>query len=72
MGTLVINVPEKKTALVKRLLKELGVTIDKKATLNRNRSHIPNALTAKTIKDAHKGIDVEGPITDLRAFMDSL
>lgn len=72
METLVINVPEKKSALVKQLLKELGVTIDKKATLNRTKSHVPNALTVKTIEDAHNGIGIEGPITDLRAFMDSL
>jgi len=33
---------------------------------------IPNALTRQTIKDARKGIGILGPITDLKAFMDSL
>jgi hypothetical protein len=72
METLVINIPDKKSALVKQLLRELGVTIDKKATVNCTKSHIPNALTAKTIEDARNGIGLEGPITDLKAFMDSL
>lgn len=72
METLVINVPEKKSALVKKLLKELGVTIDKKSAIKNSKPHIPNALTAKTIEDAHNGIGLGGPITDLKAFMDSL
>ena len=53
--------------MVKQLLKELGVTIDKKAIVK-----IPNALTAKTIEDARNGIGIEGPIADIKAFMDSL
>jgi hypothetical protein len=72
METLVINIPEKKSALVKQLLKELGVTIDKKAIIKSTKPHVPNALTAKTIEDARNGIGIEGPITDIKAFMDSL
>ena len=69
METLVINIPEKKSALVKKLLKELGVTIDEKKS---KKAKIPNALTAKTIDDAHKGIGLNGPITDIDDFMKSL
>jgi len=47
METLTINIPDKKSALVKKLLKELGVTIDTKV----KRIKTPNALTAKTIGD---------------------
>ena len=47
METLVINIPEQKTALVKKLLKELGVTFQVKS----KKSKIPNALTAKTIEE---------------------
>jgi hypothetical protein len=65
-------VPEKKSALVKQLLRELGVTIDKKASASCSKPHIPNALTAKTIEDALNGIGIGKPITNLKAFMDSL
>ena len=33
---------------------------------------IPNALTLKTIEDAHNGIGVGQPITDIAAYLDSL
>jgi hypothetical protein len=69
METLIINIPDKKSALVKKLLKELGVTINKSST---HKAHIPNALTAKTIDDAHKGIGIEGPITNIEDFVRSL
>jgi hypothetical protein len=65
METLLINIPEKKSALVKQLLKELGVTITKA-------TDVPNPLTAKTIEDAHKGIGLSEPIKDVKAFMKSL
>ena len=72
METLVINIPEKKSALVKQLLKELGVTIDKKAIVKSTKPHIPNALTAKTIEDARNGIGVGKPITNIKEYLDSL
>ncbi|HVW16535.1 MAG TPA: hypothetical protein VHB54_22075 [Mucilaginibacter sp.] len=73
METLVIKVPEKKSAFVKQLLKELGVTIDTKAsTKSRKTTHAPNPLTAKTIEDAHKGIGLDKPIEDINTFMKSL
>jgi hypothetical protein len=72
METLVINIPEKKSALVKQLLKELGVTIDKKAIVKSTKPHIPNALTAKTIEDARKGIGVGKPITNIKDYVNSL
>jgi len=74
METLVINIPEKKRALVKQLLKELGVTIDKKAIVKstKPKPHVPNALTAKTIEDARKGIGVGKPITNIKDYLNSL
>jgi hypothetical protein len=70
METLIINIPDKKSALVKKLLKELGVTIktDKKNKIG----NIPNALTIKTIDDAHNGIGLEKPITNIDDFLKSL
>ncbi|HZY36534.1 MAG TPA: hypothetical protein VFE53_07795 [Mucilaginibacter sp.] len=66
METLVIKVPEKKSALVKQLLKELGVTFEEKASKSTN---TPNALTKKTIEDVHKGIGLEEPIVDVKDFI---
>jgi len=66
METLIINIPDKKSALVKQLLKELGVTI-KSA-----KSAVPNALTIKTIEDAHKGIGLGEPIKNISDFIKSL
>ncbi|HEX3384757.1 MAG TPA: hypothetical protein VHS53_06205 [Mucilaginibacter sp.] len=73
METLVINIPEKKSALVKQLLKELGVTIDAKATVKSAKTtKPPNPLTAQTIDDAHNGVGLSEPIKDINAFMKSL
>ena len=69
METIVINVPDKKSAFVKKLLKELGVTIEVKKS---KRANTPNTLTAKTIEDAHKGIGLGGPITDIDDFIKSI
>jgi ABC-type uncharacterized transport system involved in gliding motility auxiliary subunit len=73
METLVINIPDKKSDLVKQLLKELGVTINP-ATVDKNvkSKNIPNPLTAKTIEDAHNGIGLEKPIKNIKEFMKSL
>ena len=70
METLIINIPEKKSALVKQLLKELGVTI-KKAEISKS-SKKPNALTAKTIDNAHKGSGLDKPIENVEDFIKSL
>lgn len=72
METLVINIPEKKSALVKQLLKELGVTIDTKAVVKIPKSKIPNSLTAKTIENARKGIGLGKPIEDISDFINSI
>ncbi|WP_159440683.1 hypothetical protein [Mucilaginibacter sp. OK098] len=58
--------------MVKQLLKELGVTIDKKAIGKSTKPHVPNALTAKTIEDARKGIGVGKPITNIKDYLNSL
>jgi hypothetical protein len=68
METFIIKVPEKKSKLVKQLLKELGVTVDARD----KKSKIPNALTAKTIEDAHNGIGLGKPIKDINIFVKSL
>lgn len=70
METLTINIPEKKSALVKQLLKELGVTID--STSAAKKSKTPNALTRQTIEDAREGKGLSGPITDISAFVKSI
>jgi hypothetical protein len=70
METLVINIPNKKSALVKQLLKELGVTIDTDAVVEHRK--IPNELTVRAIEDAHNGIDLDGPIKDIKSFVKSL
>lgn len=70
METLVINIPKKKIALVKQLLKELGVVIE--SSSSKKSIKVPNALTAKTIEDAHNGIGIGEPILDVKTFVDSL
>jgi translation initiation factor 2 beta subunit (eIF-2beta)/eIF-5 len=69
METLIIDIPENKSSLVKSLLKELGVTIHKKSA---KKVGIPNEITRKTIEDAHKGIGVGEPIKDIKSFLGSL
>ena len=65
MERLVINIPARKSAFVKKLLKELGVTIE-------TGGKTPNSLTAKTIQDAHSGIGLNGSITDIKDFFKSI
>jgi len=72
METLVINAPDKKSALVKQLLKELGVTIDTNAVIKTAKASNPNKVTAKTIEDAHKGIGLGKPINNIDDFVRSL
>lgn len=69
METLIIEIPDSKSALIKSLLKELGVTIHKRSA---KKAKEPNALTVKTIDDAHRGIGVGEPITDIKSFLNSL
>lgn len=69
METLIIDIPENKSSLVKSLLKELGVTIHRKTA---KKVRIPNELTRKTIEDARKGIGVGEPIKDIKSFLGSL
>lgn len=70
METLSITIPDNKSALVKQLLNELGVTINTKSTNKPDKT--PNSLTLKTIEDAHNGIGIGKPIEDVRIFIDSL
>ncbi len=72
METLVINIPEKKSALVKQLLKELGVKIsDPSQSVDTTVQH-PNKKTIKTIEDARKGLGLNEPIKDVHSFIKSL
>jgi len=68
METLIIEIPENKSTLVKSLLRELGVAYKKSAKKVKE----PNAVTRKTIDDARKGIGVGEPITDIDKYIDSL
>ena len=36
------------------------------------KNKIPNALTAKTIDNAHKGVGLQKPIKDVNTFMKSV
>lgn len=51
METLVINIPEQKSTLVKMLLKELGVVINKELKT-------PNKTTLSSMKKTSKGKDL--------------
>ncbi|TAH00387.1 MAG: hypothetical protein EAZ15_09110 [Sphingobacteriales bacterium] len=66
METRVINIPPQKIQLVTQLLKELGVVIEP------NTVKTPNALTAKTIKNAHKGKGLAEPIKNIKSFIQFL
>lgn len=66
METRVINIPPQKIQLVTQLLKELGVVIEPNTVKN------PNALTTKTIKNAHKGKGLGEPIKNIKSFIQSL
>ncbi|QDW26355.1 hypothetical protein FFJ24_016645 [Pedobacter sp. KBS0701] len=68
METLIINIPEKKSELVKQLLRELGVTFKKESASK----SVPNSVTQKTIDDAHKGIGIGEPIKDINSYINSL
>ncbi|MFT4060638.1 MAG: hypothetical protein QM652_13975 [Legionella sp.] len=73
MTTLTIHIPDKKTSLVKQLLKELDVTIEPVVTKKNNHSslpHLPNSETVKAIEDARKGKTKQ--ITDFKAFFGSI
>ncbi|QKJ30883.1 hypothetical protein HQ865_14370 [Mucilaginibacter mali] len=72
METLTINIPDKKSAFVKKLLKELGVTITSTSKTDAPTSSIPNDVTAKTIDNAHKGIGLDKPINNINDFINSL
>jgi len=72
METLIIHIPDKKSALVKELLKELGVTIKASPTTPTVKAKTPNALTAKKIKNAEQGIGLGEPITNISDFIKSL
>ena len=54
-----------------QLYLDMKTKVKKKVKKN-SKTRTPNALTRKTIEDAHNRIGIEGSITDLRAFMESL
>ena len=73
METIVINIPDKKSALVKQLLKELGVTINSTVKVKEGKKKLtPNALTIETIENAHKGIGLDKPIKNINDFIKSI
>ena len=67
METLTIEIPDKETKIVKEILKKFNVKI-----IKAEGGQTPNALTIKTIKDAHKGKGVDKPIKNVRSFIDSI
>ncbi|RZK92858.1 MAG: hypothetical protein EOO98_01545 [Pedobacter sp.] len=72
METLIIEIPENKSTLVKSLLKELGVVIHKQMPKKSANDRKPNATTVKVIEDARNGIGIGEPIVDIKSFIDSL
>jgi len=67
METLTIEIPDKETKIVKQILKKFNVKI-----IKTEGTKIPNALTIKTIEDARNGIGIEGPIGDIRSFINAI
>ncbi len=67
METLTIEIPDKEAKLFKEILKKFNVKIIKTAT-----ARVPNALTMKTIEDAHNGKEISDPIKNIRSYIDSL
>ena len=51
MTTLTINIPEKKTTLVKQLLKELGVTIEETSENSYNADFVAKVKKSQAEKD---------------------
>lgn len=70
METLIIHPKnnEQLAALI-AVAKAMKISFETKITSS---DHTPNALTAKTIEDAHQGKGIGEPITDIKAFMKSL
>ena len=59
METLVINIPNQKSALVRQILKELGVTIQSESADNRKPSEYANRINISK-EDAQKMLkDIE-------------
>jgi hypothetical protein len=67
METLTIEIPDKETKIVKEILKKFNVKI-----IKTEGTETPNALTIKTIKDAQNGKGIEGPIENIRSFINSI
>jgi hypothetical protein len=73
METLVINIPDKKSVLVKQILKELGVTINSTTKINDpKKNNTPNTLTIETIENAHRGVGLDKPIKNISDFIKNL
>lgn len=51
METLIINIPEKKSAVVKQILKELGVTIQKATQAKRKPSDFVGSISKEKAKE---------------------
>ena len=67
METLTIEIPEKEVKVFREILKKFKVKI-----IKTEETRTPNALTVKTIEDAHNGKGIDKPIKDVRAFINSL
>ncbi|MCD0489081.1 hypothetical protein LPB86_12645 [Pedobacter sp. MC2016-14] len=66
METLTIQIPDKEATVLKEILKKFNVKI-----INAT-NRTPNALTVKTIHNAHNGIELNEPIKNIRSFIDSI
>jgi vacuolar-type H+-ATPase subunit I/STV1 len=59
METLVINIPNQKSALVKQILKELGVTTQSESTDNRKPSDYANLINISKEDAQNKLKDID-------------
>lgn len=57
METLIINVPEDKSVLVKQILEQLGVLIEKKTLSSKKPSDYIGAISKKTAKELLQSVN---------------
>ncbi len=67
METLTIEIPDNEAKVFREILEKYNIK-----TIKTEVTATPNALTVKTINDAHNGIGIEGPIENIRSFINSL
>jgi hypothetical protein len=65
MKRLTSEIPDKEAKIVKEILKNIKI-------IKTENAKKPNALTIKTIKNAHNGKGICNPIKNVRSFINSI